>query len=124
MPRKKKEPEVRPQSYVVYSIDYRGDDDNILTFVFMGAYWDAITKVFRFLCGPNGIAKGFAQYEEHACIMRNGKGYRRICVEIDTPNYNFASLEDMRLLIEARVHNEQYPCKIKYYSDYEKFINI
>lgn len=123
-PRKRQLPESQPESYVVFSYDYRGNDDDILTFVFMGAHWDTITRVFKFLCCPNGIAPGFSQYEEHACIMRNGKGYRRICVELPEPNYHFASLSDMCLLVEARLHAEQYPCRVKLYRDYEKFINI
>jgi hypothetical protein len=123
-PRKRQQPESQPESYVVFSIDYRGNDDDVLTFVFMGAHWDTITRVFKFLCCPNGIARGFSQYEEHACIMRNGKGYRRICVELPEPNYHFASLSDMCLLVEARLHAEQYPCRVKLYRDYEKFINI
>lgn len=125
MPRiaKPKLPEL-PESYVVFSIDYRGDNDDLITFVFMGAFWDTIARVFKFLCRPNGIASGFSQYEEHACVMRNGKGYRRICVQLSAPNFHFASISDMCILIEARLHAEQYPCRVKFYKDYEKFINL
>lgn len=122
--KKKKLHEVQPESYVVFSIDYRGNDDDVLTFVFMGAHWDTITRVFTFLCCPNGVAKGFTQYEEHACIMRNGKGYRRICIELQEPNHLFASVDDIIILVEARLHAEQFPCRVRFYPDYETFINI
>ena len=90
----------------------------------MGALWEQVTKTFVFLVGgANGIAKSFEQYEEHACIHRNGKGYRRIAVEIKEPNYHFASLNDMCLLIEARLKAEN-PCKVTFMKDYQQFINI
>lgn len=110
------------QYHIIYAIDYRGNNDDVLTFVFEGAIWDAITSVFRFLCCPNGIAQGFTQYEEHAPKWRQKKGYRRIAVEINHPNFDFASLDDMRILVESRLQAEM-NCKITYYKDYEEFIN-
>jgi len=106
-----------------YSIDYRGDNDDQLTFVFLGADTDVIKAVFRWLIAGGNIAKGFLLKDEHACVWRNGKHFWRVSAQIDSPNYEFASLDDMCLLIESRLRAIGYQ-RIVRINDYNKFLNI
>ena len=107
------EPSQKLQQSVAYTIDYRGGNDNLLSFVFRGTTTETLRNVFSFLCPKNkegvvekGIAKGFVLQAEHDILSRNGKGYRRLSVILDTPDLNFASIDDMCLLIEARLKAE------------------
>lgn len=108
---------------IAATIDYRGTNDDILTFVFRGSSFDTVSRVFQFLIGGgNGIAKKATVSEEHDIIRRNGKGYWRIAVEISEPNFNFCSLDSMQVLIEATLR-KQHPCTV-HWLPLDKFLNV
>lgn len=113
----------RKHLQIAATIDYRGTDDDVLTFVFRGVGQQLITKVFQYLVGhSHGIAREAVVTEEHDIIRRNGKGYWRIAAEIHDPNYHFASLDDMQLLIEATLRR-LHPCTV-HWMPIEKFLNV
>lgn len=113
----------RRHALIAAAIDYRGPHDDVLTFVFRGTSFDLVSRVFSFLIGKgNGIAKKATVTEEHDIIRRNGKGYWRIAVELSEPNFDFCSLDSMRILIEAGLHR-QHPCTVHWLS-LDKFLNV
>lgn len=108
---------------IAVAIDYRGLHDDELFFVFRGAHEQLIVSAFQFLVGRGaGIASEAMVSTEHDCIRRNGKGYWRIAVQIVRPNFDFCSLDDMKLLIEATLHR-LHPCTVTWFS-IDKFLNI
>lgn len=108
---------------IAAAIDYRGPHDDILTFVFRGTSFETVSRVFSFLIGGgNGIAKKATVTEEHDIIRRNGKGYWRIAVEITEPNFDFCSLDSMRILIEAGLRR-LHPCTV-HWLPLDKFLNV
>ncbi|WP_288056949.1 hypothetical protein [Xylanibacter rodentium] len=108
---------------IAATIDYRGDNDDELVFVFRGAYKQLVIDTFRFLVGRgDGIAAGAEVLIEHDCIRRNGKGFWRIAVSMIRPNFHFCSLKDMTLLIEATLHR-LHPCTVTWFT-INKFLNI
>lgn len=112
-----------PLTHVRYAIDYRGPDEDQLTFVFVGIDSDAIREVFLWLIAGGHVAKGFLLKDEHACVWRNGKYYWRVSAQIKSPNYDFISIDDMCLLIESRLHSMGFLLITKIDS-YNKFLNI
>jgi len=123
MPRKAKPNPFIPMC-IAYCIDWRGRDNNRLTFVFRGATSSLLAEVFGYLAPLNGkgIAKDYDMYPEHDCCHRNGKGYRRIAVELVEPDFFFCGIDDMCLLLEARLHAET-ECSVTRLT-LEKFLNV
>lgn len=113
----------RKHLLIAATIDYRGQNDDQLFFVFRGAGQKLITEVFRFLIGNSyGIAREAVISEENDIIRRNGKGYWRIAVEIRKPDFFFCSLNDMRILIEATL-KRLHPCTVHWLT-IDKFLNV
>lgn len=107
---------------VAVAIDYRGEQDDCLTFLFRGACWSQLVCAFSFLVGQGrGVAHDATIYLDHDAEARNGKGLWYYAVELMEPNYHFASLDDMKLLIEARL-TRHHQCKVKWMS-LERFLN-
>lgn len=123
-PRRGRPPKDRRQQLnIAVAIDYRGLHDDELFFVFRGATEQLIISAFQFLVGCGaGIASEAKVSTEHDCIRRNGKGYWRIAVQIVKPNFDFCSLDDMKLLIEATLHRLN-PCTVTWFT-IDKFLNI
>ena len=108
---------------VAAAVDYRGINDDQLTFLFRNVDRDVLIQTFQFLVGRgHGIAAKAVVTEEHDIIRRNGKGYWRYAVEIREPNFSFASLEDMQLLISARISKAQ-PASVRWFN-IQQFLNI
>ncbi len=108
---------------IAAAIDYRGSFDDQLTFVFRGCPHELVTTVFRYLCGHgNGIARSARITEEHDPIRRNGKGYWRIAAQLTEPNFDFCTLDDMKILVEAFLRRS-HPCTVQWFP-YDKFLNI
>ncbi len=121
--RDKRHKDERRHILIAATIDYRGENDDILTFVFRGASVDLMTKVFTYLIGKgHGIASAAKVTEEHDIIRRNGKGYWRVAVELREPNFDFCSLPDMQILIEA-VIRRLHPATVHWLT-LDKFLNV
>jgi len=113
----------RPHYLIAATVDYRGPDDDQLTFVFRGLTMSMLRKAFTYLVGQqNGIARQVIIIEEHDIIRRNGKGFWRLAVSVHDPNYQFASLDDMKLLISG-VLTRLYSCTVRWFP-IDKFLNI
>lgn len=106
---------------IAYAIDYRGPDDDQLTFVFIGVDGTTVRKVFDWLIAGGFVAQGFLLNNEHACVYRNGKHYWRVSVQMIKPNMEFTSVNDMCLLIESRFKSMQHD--ITKLSSYKIFLN-
>lgn len=116
---KRKEYTIIPRPVAV-AVDYR---EGSLTFLFRGACWSQLVCAFSFLVGQGrGVAHDATIYPDHDAAARNGKGLWYYAVELIEPNYHFASLEDMKILIEARLSGV-FHCNVKWLS-LERFLNI
>ncbi|MBF1601155.1 MAG: hypothetical protein HXO29_02785, partial [Prevotella sp.] len=101
---------------VAYTIDYRGQHDDKLTFLFRGACWAQLVHTFAFLVGKGrGIAQDAFIYRCTDAVARNGKGSWYYAVELDEPNFHFSSLEDMWKSHTNLTHPGKYfrPSKVK-----------
>jgi hypothetical protein len=119
--KKKKTQEPLPQN-IAYSLDWRGQDDELPVFVFIGATYELLCRVFHWIIGGGYIAKGFKIEREHACIMRNGKHYWRWAVELKEWNMMFCSRQDLCTLIESRIMAEG-KNRATFFENYNKFLN-
>ena len=106
---------------IAYSVDYRGVKDDQMTFVFRGAWWDLLDKVFGF-SAFNLLFDGFTVKEERDIVMRNGKGYWRLAVQFSGLK-PMASQEVLQSLVERRIQQEA-RATVTYFDNYEKFLNI
>lgn len=107
---------------IAYSTDLRGPNDDEPCLVFIGATRGLLQRVFGWLCAGGHAARDFRIEEEHACVYRNGKAYWRLVVTLIDRRTDFLSDDALRTLVEARIHAEGH--RIRYVSDYEKFINL
>ncbi len=113
----------RKHFLIAASVDYRGQKDDQLCFLFRGVSSQLVSRAFQFLVGHgSGIARKAVVKEEVDIVHRNGKGYGRVAVEMESPNYRFASLDDMKILIEAALKKLN-PCTLHWLS-IDKFLNI
>ena len=62
---------------MAYAIDYRGFDDDVLTFVFLSPIENPLFEAFRLLCKGGYVMSGCKVEHEHAWQWRNGKAYWR-----------------------------------------------
>lgn len=113
-----------PVMPIAASVDYRGDNDDELTFVFRGASQELITETFAQLVGTtSGIARGATVTTEHDCIRRNAKGFWRVAVRMSEPDFRFASLDTQRTLIERTLRRLYRACTVTWFP-YQQFLNI
>lgn len=108
---------------IAASIDYRGENDDRLFFLFREPPSSLLKEAFDFLvCDGRGIAKKAVVTEEHDVVRRNGKGYWRKAVEMVEPNFFFCGLEDVKVLIESALRR-LHPCSLQW-MDIDKFLNV
>lgn len=107
---------------IAITIDYRGKDDNHLTFLFRGVSWAQLVSTFTFLIGKGyGIAQDAILYLDNDIVSRKGKGSFYYAVELIEPNLWFSSLDDMKILIESQLI--KHGCNVTWFK-MEKFLNI
>ncbi len=92
--------------HIIYTIDYRGIHDNELTFLFIGAGYSLLRRVFLSLTGPSKVFSGLHIELTHACCYRNGKAYYREEVTPRGYDSNIMSLPELCVFIEARLQQE------------------
>lgn len=74
----------RPRRNVAMAIDWQGDGDDRLTFVFAGADVDMLRKVFEPLCASaNGIATGFRIESQQSIRWRQGHVNDRLALILE-----------------------------------------
>ena len=109
--------------HVVAVVDDRDAQDGEVCFQFRGANRQLLTRTFDYLIGcGHGIAQRVTVREAHDVIRRIGKNLQRIEVTLHEPNFRFASLSDMKLLIEATL-KRLYPCHFQWLN-LTKFFNF
>lgn len=108
---------------IAAAVDYRGTDDSQLFFLFRDPPRSLLRQVFKGLIADGkGIASRAVVSEEHDIVRRSGKGYWRKAVEMVNPNFEFCSLDSMKMLIESclrRIH----PCNVRW-MPIDKFLNV
>lgn len=108
---------------MAYSIDMRGDDEDIPVLVFIGdPDGHALHEAFAWLVKGGRVAKGFTMEPEHPPVWRNGHAYLRWAITLSQPDYSFCSIETIRLLVESRLQAAGHSAT--FFSDYVKFINL
>ena len=89
---------------IAMSIDYRGDNDDVLTLMFAGISMETLQRIFCFLCGSgSGIARGFSISEGCSPVWRMGYVNEWLEVTLQDRNDLFTTIDDMLLLIESAV---------------------
>ena len=122
MGRRKKQPEPEPPARMAYAIDYRGFDDDVLTFVFLSPLEKPLFEVFRLLCKGGYIMRGCGVEHEHAFAWRNGKAYWRwVFTPIDY-HPEMLSLDGVRDFIERHLRKQGH--EVNFYKDINKFLNL
>ena len=112
-----------PAVNIAWCYDWRGENDDQLTFMFKGAPAQMVGKVFTFLCAAgNGCAKDFSIEEGHDPVRRQGHCYHRLLVTLKEYQQHFASPKDMMILIESQFRQlssgKLMPCGV------DEFINL
>lgn len=109
--------------HVVAVVDDRDAQDGELCFQFRGANRQLLTRTFDYLIGcGHGIAQRVTIREAHDVIRRIGKNLQRTEVTLHEPNFRFASLSDMKLLIESTL-KRLHPCHFQWLN-LTKFFNF
>ena len=122
MGRRKKQPEPEPPARMAYAIDYRGFDDDVLTFVFLSPIEKLLFEVFGLLCKGGYVMSGCAVEHEHAWLWRNGKAYWRwVFTPIDY-HPEMLSLDALRDFIERHLTSQGH--RVDYFKDINKFLNV
>ena len=89
---------------IAMSIDYRGNNDDVLTLMFAGISMETLQRTFCFLCGSgSGIARGFSISEGCSPVWRMGYVNEWLEVTLQDRNDLFTTIDDMLLLIESAV---------------------
>ena len=113
----------RPWLNIAVTTECRGEEDGQLAFLCRGAFLRIITECFRYLVGNGcGIAEKATVTEHTAPRHHNGRNFHYIEALLESPNDQFASKNDMRILIEATLHR-LHPCHITWI-ELEDFMNL
>lgn len=107
---------------MAYAIDYRGRDDDVLTFIFLSPLEKPLFDMFGLLCKGGYIMRGCAVEHEHAWKWRNGKAYWRwVFTPIDY-HPEMLSLDALRDFIVRHLASQGH--RVDYYKDINKFLNL
>ena len=107
---------------IAYSIDYRGLKDDVLTYVFVGAFESVLRHAFDLLAHGGYVMDGYEIRDDHACCWRNGSPYFRLTVTPRNPHFDFMDLSTQQYLMESRIRDQGH--QITFYPDYEVFLNL
>ena len=107
---------------MAYTIDYRGANDDQLTFVFLSPVKEPLFEVFELLCRGGHIMRRCTVSHEHAITWRNGKAYWRWAFTPIDYHPEMLSLDALRDFIERRLTAKGH--EIKFHTDINKFLNI
>lgn len=108
---------------IAWTIDYRGDNDDVPALLFVGAGYTLVKKVFLTLFGNGSVLfSGFRLYHDYYPYQLQGKAWIRIAVEMRNFNSDFMSLEDFGLIVERNI-KKTCLCNIKYVK-LNKFLNL
>ena len=119
---RKKPHEPEPPARMAYTIDYRGFDDDVLTFVFLSPLEKPLFEMFRLLCKGGYVMRRCAVEHEHAFAWRNGKAYWRwVFTPIDY-HPEMLSLDGVRDFIERHLRKQGH--EVNFYKDINKFLNL
>lgn len=89
---------------IAVTTDYRGINDDILTFAFIGSDQSILHQVFSTFSGK-GLFDAYHIDLEHACEYQLGKSYWRDVVYIENPNTDFCSVEDLLAMVINRLQS-------------------
>lgn len=111
---------------VAATVEWRADEyneHNDLFFLFRGLPQQNIEDAFKYLVGHgDGISFRAEVSEEKDAVRRIGYCSSRIAVKLVQPNLYFASIADMKILIEA-VFKRLQPCSVKWMT-VNRFLNV
>ncbi len=107
---------------MAFTIDYRGFNDDVLTFVFLSPLEKPLFEVFDILCRGGYIMRRCTVEHEHAFQWRNGKAYWRwVFTPIDY-HPEMMSLDALcdfiKRLLKIKGH------EVKFYKEINKFLNL
>lgn len=96
-----------PKRNIAMATDWQGDNDDILTVVFVGTDAETLTRLFDWLCaGGAGLADGYHIEYQYPPYRRQGYCYHRLAVMLDGYHARFASPDDVLLLCQSWLGRE------------------
>lgn len=108
---------------VAWTIDYRGDNDDVPTLLFVGAGYTLIKAIFIQMFGNKSyLFSGFRLYRDYYHYQRQGKAWVRIAIELRNYNFNMMPFEDLGLILANKI-KQQCLCNIKFVK-LAKFLNL
>lgn len=107
---------------MAYTIDYRGPEDDVLTFVFISPIEEPLFEVFGLLCRGGYVMRGCAVEHEHAWRWRNGKAYWRLVFTPIDYHPEMLSVDATREFIEQHIRMKGHT--IDFYRDINRFLNL
>jgi len=108
---------------IAFSIQMRGDLDDIPTIIYYGAPFALIYDVMEFVGKHMGsMMEGYVINNEHSCRYKNGKAYRRISLELHGLQEQYVSLRDIITIINHRMQKLCW-CSVKELSLY-RLLNL
>ena len=95
-------PAAHPRRNIAMAYDWQGNNDDVLTFVFIGSNGDELLRLFDWLCSDGrGLADGYHIVWQHPPYQRQGYCYHRLAVILDGYHAKFASPDDVLLLCQS-----------------------
>ncbi len=108
---------------IAWTIDYRGDNDDIPTLLYVGAGYTLVKKVFLSLFATRScMFSGFRLYHDSYIYPRQSKAWVRIAIELRHFHSDLMSLEELGALLARRISQECL-CNIQFVK-LNKFLNL
>ena len=108
---------------VAWTVDYRGDNDDIPTLLFVGAGYTLVKSIFlsMFALG-SPLFSGFRLYQDSYIYQRQGKAWVRIAIELRNYHSERMHIEDLGQILACRIQSSCL-CNIKFLK-LDKFLNV
>lgn len=101
-----------------FATDWRGDNQDVLCFVFYGAFKNLLSIVFDQMCM---LFDGYEVYEDNVVSTFNRHSYRMLTVRITGPHFDLMAADEWPMMI-IHYMKKAVQCEVKYYKDYEKLM--
>lgn len=108
---------------IAWTIDYRGDNDDIPTLLYAGAGYTLVKKAFVQMFGKSSmLCNGLTLYRDFSFYLRQGRLNEYMAVEFKDFNSRVMTLQELGKVME-NVMKRICWCNIKYVT-LNKFLNI
>lgn len=108
---------------IIYSLQYRGDNDDVPTILVVGAPIQLVIDTFKALFGfTSAFVHDYIITREHSCMFSYDNHYWRVAVEVDGLHGGCISVSDIMTLFEQKIQ-ELCWCRSVQYRKLETLLN-